>query len=76
MKNKAYKTINGYVVVNIFFISGIFSFSFFSTSLAYSYTCTVVPYPKTKEKQKITWDKKLTTTDTLKWLHKHINKPF
>ena len=62
MKKKAYKIINGYVVVNFFI------------SLSYIYTCTVVPYPKTKENQKITWDKKLTTTDTLKWLHKHVNK--
>ena len=53
MKKKAYKIINGYVVVN-FFISGNLYFSFVSTSLAYIYTCTVVPYPKTKEKQKIT----------------------
>ena len=67
MKKTAYKIINGfiYVVVN-FFISGNLYFSFVSSSLAYIYTCIVVPYPKTKEKQKITCDRKLTTTDTLK----------
>ena len=37
MKNKAYKIISGYVVVN-FFISGNVSFSFVSTSLVYNYT--------------------------------------
>ena len=50
------KSINEYVEVN--FIFGNFYFSFVSTSLPH------IIIPKNKRKMKITWDKKLTTTDT------------